>query len=195
MKKRFHKKLLFLLIVLYGLPGYAQNIGANVKRILFLGNSITYQAHYVNDVEAYLTVHYPGRSFEIINVGLPSETVSGLSEPGHAGGAFCDFAPDGQPRPSPLSLRNRWTFGQKHWAGHWGGHLPATKEIVTVLLLLVIKPHQFPIGVHTLWISEFKLDEKNIMNAECRVNHNRKKTSYDQPYSDHQCHLFRRKFT
>jgi len=88
MKKRFLNSLLFLLLGLYGLQGHAQNIGPNVKRILFLGNSITYQAHYVNDVEAYLTVHYPGRTFDIINVGLPSETVSGLSEPGHAGGAF-----------------------------------------------------------------------------------------------------------
>jgi lysophospholipase L1-like esterase len=43
---------------------------------------------YVNDVEAYLRVQYPGRQFDIINVGLPSETVSGLSEPGHADGQF-----------------------------------------------------------------------------------------------------------
>jgi lysophospholipase L1-like esterase len=66
----------------------AQNIDPKVKRIVFLGNSITWQANYVNDVIAYLTVHYPDRHFEFINVGLPSETVSGLSEPGHAGGAF-----------------------------------------------------------------------------------------------------------
>jgi lysophospholipase L1-like esterase len=43
---------------------------------------------YVNDVEAFLRVQYPGRQFDIINVGLPSETVSGLSEPGHADGQF-----------------------------------------------------------------------------------------------------------
>lgn len=67
---------------------HAQNIGSKVKRIVFLGNSITWQANYVNDVIAYLTVRYPGRHFDFINVGLPSETVSGLSEPGHAGGAF-----------------------------------------------------------------------------------------------------------
>ncbi len=30
------------------------------------------------------------------------------------------------------------------------------KRLVTVLLLLVIKRHQFPIDVQTLWISEFK---------------------------------------
>lgn len=67
---------------------YAQRIDGRVKRIVFLGNSITWQANYVNDVIAYLTVTYPDRHFDFINVGLPSETVSGLSEPGHAGGAF-----------------------------------------------------------------------------------------------------------
>jgi len=58
------------------------------ERVLFLGNSITYGAHYVNYVIAYLHLKYPDRDFEFINVGLPSETVSGLSEPGHADGKF-----------------------------------------------------------------------------------------------------------
>jgi lysophospholipase L1-like esterase len=35
-----------------------------------------------------LTLSYPNQTIEIINVGLPSETVSGLSEPGHADGQF-----------------------------------------------------------------------------------------------------------
>ncbi|MBD2753855.1 SGNH/GDSL hydrolase family protein [Spirosoma sp. BT704] len=58
------------------------------KRILFLGNSITYAGSYVIDIESYLIAHYPKQSYEIINVGLPSETVSGLSEPNHADGRF-----------------------------------------------------------------------------------------------------------
>lgn len=58
------------------------------ERILFLGNSITYGAQYVNYVIAYLYLNDPDRDFEFINVGLPSETVSGLSEPGHADGKF-----------------------------------------------------------------------------------------------------------
>ena len=37
---------------------------------------------YVNDVEAFFTVLSPGRRFECINVGLSSETVSGLCGPG-----------------------------------------------------------------------------------------------------------------
>lgn len=60
----------------------------DVHRILFLGNSITYAGKYITDLEAYFVTRYPKRSIEFINVGLPSETVSGLSEPGHAGGKF-----------------------------------------------------------------------------------------------------------
>jgi lysophospholipase L1-like esterase len=66
----------------------AQLISKSTKKILFIGNSITWAGTYVNDVETYLRVQYPGRQFEVINVGLPSETVSGLSEPGHADGQF-----------------------------------------------------------------------------------------------------------
>ncbi|GAB3499851.1 hypothetical protein GCM10027341_24010 [Spirosoma knui] len=58
------------------------------KRVLFLGNSITYAGTYVSAIEAYLITHYPKQSYEFINVGLPSETVSGLSEPNHADGRF-----------------------------------------------------------------------------------------------------------
>jgi lysophospholipase L1-like esterase len=82
----------FLLFI--SLTGHAQHkkkgipFPANVTRILFLGNSITYQGDYITDIEAYLVTRFPKRHFEYINVGLPSETVSGLSEDGHAGGAF-----------------------------------------------------------------------------------------------------------
>lgn len=56
---------------------------AGVKRVVFLGDSITYGGGYVCDITAWLRTREPGRQFEIINVGLPSETVSGLSEPEH----------------------------------------------------------------------------------------------------------------
>lgn len=59
-----------------------------VHRIVFLGDSITYAGGYVDDVEAYYVTRFPDRHFEFINMGLGSETVSGLSEPGHAGGKF-----------------------------------------------------------------------------------------------------------
>lgn len=58
------------------------------KRILFLGNSITYAGDYVSLFERFYISHYPKPWAEVINVGLPSETVSGLSEPNHADGAF-----------------------------------------------------------------------------------------------------------
>lgn len=59
-----------------------------IKRVVMLGDSITYAGDYVSFIEAYFVTRHPGRSIEFINVGLPSETVSGLSEPGHAKDAF-----------------------------------------------------------------------------------------------------------
>lgn len=58
------------------------------KRILFLGDSITYSGGFVESIEAYFHLHCPGKHVELINAGLPSETVSGLTEPNHAGGEF-----------------------------------------------------------------------------------------------------------
>ena len=60
----------------------------NVSRIVFLGDSITYGGQYVDYVDAYLVTRYPERKIEVLDLGLPSETTSGLSEPGHAGGKF-----------------------------------------------------------------------------------------------------------
>lgn len=60
----------------------------NVKQILFLGNSITYSGEYIAFVETFYRLQHPESSIEWLNLGLPSETVSGLSEEGHAGGAF-----------------------------------------------------------------------------------------------------------
>jgi len=59
-----------------------------IKRVLFLGNSITYAGGYVNMFETYCIAKFPNHQFEVINEGLPSETVSGLSEPNHADGKF-----------------------------------------------------------------------------------------------------------
>ncbi len=59
-----------------------------VQRVVFLGDSITHGGGYVNAVAAYFATRHPGRAVEFINAGLSSETVSGLSEEGHAGGKF-----------------------------------------------------------------------------------------------------------
>lgn len=58
------------------------------RRVLFLGDSITYAGQYVAFVEAQLRLHGLEAAVEVIDAGLSSETVSGLSEEGHAGGAF-----------------------------------------------------------------------------------------------------------
>lgn len=70
-------------------PGSVADTLCSAERIVFLGDSITYQGNYVVDVEAFLA-EQPCRKSPplVINVGLSSETVSGLSEEGHAGGRF-----------------------------------------------------------------------------------------------------------
>ena len=87
MKKLFRISIVGCMCLLQSFS-FAQHISPAAKKIIFLGNSITWAGMYVTDVETYLRVQYPGRQFDIINVGLPSETVSGLSEPGHADGQF-----------------------------------------------------------------------------------------------------------
>jgi lysophospholipase L1-like esterase len=70
------------------------NLGAqpqqlqNARRVLFLGDSITHAGLYIDYLEGYLLTRFPEKHWEVINLGLPSETVSGLSEAGHAGGQF-----------------------------------------------------------------------------------------------------------
>ena len=81
------QRLVFLLALL--LQGVAQtapvspvSLFAEAKRILFLGDSITNDGRYISYIEAHLRSlgHQPP---EMINLGLPSETCSGLSEPDH----------------------------------------------------------------------------------------------------------------
>jgi lysophospholipase L1-like esterase len=60
----------------------------HAERIIFLGDSITQQGHYVAMFEAWLQTRILDPRPVVINVGLSSETVSGLSEEGHAGGRF-----------------------------------------------------------------------------------------------------------
>jgi lysophospholipase L1-like esterase len=82
-------RILALALLLFTLPlAAAEQLLPGIRRIVFLGDSITYAGNYVDQFEAYLAVAVPDREFEVIDVGLPSETVSGLSEPGHADGKF-----------------------------------------------------------------------------------------------------------
>jgi lysophospholipase L1-like esterase len=81
--------LLCLLFVLQVLNLCAQPSEiAQAKRIVFLGDSITQAGLYIDYLEGFLVTRYPKERWEVINLGLSSETVSGLTEPGHAGGKF-----------------------------------------------------------------------------------------------------------
>ena len=59
-------------ILLIGFPfhGHAQSykIKEEVKRIVFLGNSITYAGQYITYIDAYLSIRYPQKNYEIINL-------------------------------------------------------------------------------------------------------------------------------
>ncbi|PZX51105.1 lysophospholipase L1-like esterase [Algoriphagus ratkowskyi] len=83
--------LVLLFALGFHVSSISQTVGKipkDVQRIIFLGNSITYSGQYISFVETYFRLNHPDRGLEWINVGLPSETVSGLSEENHAGGAF-----------------------------------------------------------------------------------------------------------
>ncbi len=58
------------------------------QRVAILGDSITYAGRWATQVEYSLRSTPRFADAEIVNFGLSSETVSGLSEPGHAGGKF-----------------------------------------------------------------------------------------------------------
>jgi lysophospholipase L1-like esterase len=54
-----------------------------VHRVLVLGDSITYAGGYVDELDLYLLTHFPARRIELLDLGIPSETVTGLTEPEH----------------------------------------------------------------------------------------------------------------
>ncbi len=55
----------------------------SAKRIVFLGDSITHAGHYIALVEAKMRSCGNEQVPELINLGLPSETCNGMSEPDH----------------------------------------------------------------------------------------------------------------
>ena len=97
MKHKRHKDFFGRAFLLMGavltlvLPAAAADSAAllqGVHRVVVLGDSITYSGEYVDFIDAYFATRFSDRSIEVLNLGLPSETVSGLSEEGHAGGQF-----------------------------------------------------------------------------------------------------------
>jgi lysophospholipase L1-like esterase len=67
-------------------PGSLPEQLAAADRVLVLGDSITYDGRWVADLAAWM--EFEGYKADVIDCGLSSETVSGLSEEGHAGGDF-----------------------------------------------------------------------------------------------------------
>jgi lysophospholipase L1-like esterase len=61
------------------------------QRVVFLGDSNTFAGHYIAYLDAFLYTRFSDKKFELLNLGLPSETVSGLSEPDHPYPRPCVF--------------------------------------------------------------------------------------------------------
>ncbi|HEX9654851.1 MAG TPA: SGNH/GDSL hydrolase family protein [bacterium] len=84
MKIRLAKVYLFLILFACGC-GYDNDTSEFLNgRMLFLGDSITHNGAYVSFIEHELRKTFPERDFDIIAIGLSSETASGLTEPDHA---------------------------------------------------------------------------------------------------------------
>jgi len=77
--------LLFICLIWMHPALYADS---SEPRLLFLGDDNTYNGGWVVEVESAIRAQNGYARVSIVNMALPSETVSGLSEPGHAGGSF-----------------------------------------------------------------------------------------------------------
>ncbi|MGO4271421.1 SGNH/GDSL hydrolase family protein, partial [Paenibacillus sp. TAF58] len=53
------------------------------KRIVFLGDSITDEGTYITYLDSYFEQHMPEIPITFINLGISSETASGLTEADH----------------------------------------------------------------------------------------------------------------
>lgn len=83
-RKNLILKSTAVLSLFFASPCLSASFGPwKADRVLFLGDSITHAGHYVSVIEAQLRQVNNNQIPEIINLGLPSETCSGLSEPDH----------------------------------------------------------------------------------------------------------------
>lgn len=84
MKHSFLKRNLVVLacFLVLSCVAQAQSLLAN-KRVLWLGDSITQAGDYVTFVEYFLEKQYPADRFDVVSIGLASETASCLSEKTH----------------------------------------------------------------------------------------------------------------
>jgi len=89
--KTFSKFTVILFFTLTCIVCPAQNPLPGLEkfhRVVFIGDSITYAGSYIDDIEAYVLTRDTNSSITFLNLGQSSETVSGLSEEGHAGGKY-----------------------------------------------------------------------------------------------------------
>jgi len=80
--------MLRLWLVVLGLGLVVLRADQEEPRVLFLGDSITYDGRWVVQVEGAIRAQRGLARIPVVNMALPSETASGLSEAGHAGGSF-----------------------------------------------------------------------------------------------------------
>jgi len=80
---RTTRSLCFALAMLATCALTAQAQFGDARRIVFLGDSITYAGDYVTDVACWLEAN--GSTAEVVNLGVPSETASDLTEAENAG--------------------------------------------------------------------------------------------------------------
>lgn len=80
--------MLRLLLTMLALGVSALQADQVEPRILILGDNVTYDGRWVVQVESAIRAQPGLARIPIVNLALPSETVSGLSEAGHAGGSF-----------------------------------------------------------------------------------------------------------
>lgn len=83
MKRCFSALALVLAMTACTLASAEDAFPLKAKRILFLGDSITAAGEYVYMIDMQLRLQSTGSIPVIINAGLPSENVTGLSEPDH----------------------------------------------------------------------------------------------------------------
>ena len=91
--------LLAIVLLAPAVAGAADVDSLAGRRVVFLGDSNTQAGGYVAFTTYFLEKLHPKKNFDIISVGLASETASGLSEENHAGGKF--------PRPSVFERLDR----------------------------------------------------------------------------------------
>lgn len=108
-------------------------------RILFLGDSITADGQYIRLIQDWLNIHRPEWTAELIPAGVPSETVSGLSEAAHPGprpsvherlaGELAAAAPDVAVACYGMNDGIYHPFSDKRFAAYQAGMLALSTQI------------------------------------------------------------------